>query len=59
MQIGLNTLFSHAPHSIAYVGPSVTPLTNLNMGYKIYSVDGGYSNTTNVSSYNIPLCISL
>lgn len=35
--------------SIAYIGPSVTPFTNLNPGYRIYEVDGDYANSTQVS----------
>lgn len=41
------------PHSIAYVGPSVTPVTNLNMGYKIYSLDGNYTDSSYVSSFPV------
>ncbi|OAD57535.1 Sphingomyelin phosphodiesterase [Eufriesea mexicana] len=32
--------------SIAYVGPSVTPYTDLNPGYRIYYVDGDHPKTT-------------
>ena len=39
----------HIGHSIVYVGPSITPLSELNMAYKIYSVDGNYSGSSNVS----------
>ena len=31
------------------MGPSVTTATDLNMGYKIYSVDGNYTGSSNVS----------
>ncbi|XP_065062750.1 sphingomyelin phosphodiesterase-like [Rhopilema esculentum] len=34
------------PANIAYIGPSVTPYTNLNPGYRIYEVDGDYANST-------------
>ena len=34
--------------SIAYIGPSVTPYTHLNPGYRIYEVDGDHENSTQV-----------
>jgi len=36
------------PASIAYIGPSVTPYTHLNPGYRIYEVDGDHENSTQV-----------
>jgi hypothetical protein len=30
------------PVSVAYIGPSVTPFSQLNMGYRVYEVDGFY-----------------
>lgn len=35
--------------SISYIGPSVSPYTNLNPGYRIYYVDGDHDHTTRVS----------
>jgi sphingomyelin phosphodiesterase len=35
--------------SVSYLGPSVTTFNNLNPGYRIYTVDGVY----NDSSFNI------
>lgn len=35
--------------SIAYVGPSVSPYYDLNLGYRIYYVDGDHETTTRVS----------
>uniref|UniRef100_A0A2C9JLN6 Sphingomyelin phosphodiesterase n=1 Tax=Biomphalaria glabrata TaxID=6526 RepID=A0A2C9JLN6_BIOGL len=34
------------PISVAYVAPSVTPYTDLNMGYRIYTVDGNYQGSS-------------
>lgn len=34
--------------SIAYVGPSVSPYYDLNLGYRIYYVDGDHDATTRV-----------
>lgn len=36
--------------SIAYIGPSVTPYSELNPGYRIYYVDGDHPKTTRVSN---------
>ena len=41
--------FHSCLHSFALIGPSVTTYTNFNMGYRIYTIDGDYTNTTNVS----------
>jgi hypothetical protein len=45
--------------SIGWIGPSVTPLTNLNSGFRVYEVDTGdfniyeaYTFYSNVSSYS-------
>lgn len=35
------------PMNFALIGPSVTTYTNFNMGYRIYTIDGDYTNTTN------------
>ena len=35
--------------SIAYMGPGVTTYQNLNMGYRIYTIDGAYNGSTSVS----------
>jgi sphingomyelin phosphodiesterase len=37
------------PVSVAYVGPSVTPLSALNMGYRVYEIDGFYPGSSWVS----------
>lgn len=34
------------PTNIAYIGPSLTPYWELNLGYRIYYVDGDHSDTT-------------
>ena len=41
------------PVSVAYVGPSVTPLWQLNMGYRVYEVDGFYANSSWVGPVSI------
>ena len=45
--------------NIGWIGPSVTPLTNLNSGYRMYEVDTGdfsiynaYTYYTNVSAFS-------
>ncbi|XP_076437537.1 sphingomyelin phosphodiesterase-like isoform X2 [Babylonia areolata] len=37
------------PTSVAYISPSVTPFSQLNMGYRVFTVDGNYS----TSSYEV------
>ena len=37
------------PIGVAFIGPSVTTHTNLNPGYRIYTVDGARRHTTRVS----------
>ncbi|KXJ15601.1 Sphingomyelin phosphodiesterase [Exaiptasia diaphana] len=39
---------SKIPLSIAYIGPSVTPFQGHNPGYRIYTVDGNYANSSRV-----------
>jgi len=39
---------SKIPLSIAYLGPSVTPYTAHNPGYRIYTIDGDYKNSSRV-----------
>jgi sphingomyelin phosphodiesterase len=34
--------------SVGFFGPSLTPHTNLNLAYKIYTVDGDYDGSTRV-----------
>lgn len=34
------------PTSVAYISPSVTPFSNLNMGYRIFTIDGNYSQSS-------------
>ena len=36
-------------NSIAYMGPAVTTYQGLNLGFRIYTMDGDYDGTTNVS----------
>lgn len=42
-------MFTGRATSIAYVGPSVSPYYDLNLGYRIYYVDGDHEATTRVS----------
>ena len=35
--------------SVQFIGPAVTTYTGLNLGYRIYHIDGDYAGTTNVS----------
>ena len=35
--------------SVAYMGPAVTTYQGLNLGFRIYTMDGDYDGTTNVS----------
>lgn len=42
------TIFSGRATSVAYVGPSVSPYYDLNLGYRIYYVDGDHEATTRV-----------
>ena len=39
------------------MGPSVTTYSNYNMGYRIYTIDGDYAETTNVSSFVVAIQI--
>nr|KAG5693323.1 hypothetical protein BaRGS_008399 [Batillaria attramentaria] len=34
------------PTNVAYISPSVTPYFNLNMGYRIFTIDGNYSSSS-------------
>lgn len=34
------------PTSVAYISPSVTPYTNINMGYRIFTLDGNYTDSS-------------
>jgi hypothetical protein len=36
------------PTNVAYISPSVTPFSNLNMGYRIFTVDGNYTGSSRV-----------
>lgn len=50
--------------SIAYIGPSVTPFSHLNPGYRIYEVDGDHENSTQVRKLILisnvePACIRI
>lgn len=33
---------SYRPTAVAYVGPSVTPYYGMNIGYRVYTIDGDY-----------------
>ena len=37
------------PVSVALLGPSVTSYQGYNMGFRVYTIDGDYNGTTNVS----------
>ncbi len=37
------------PTSLGFVTPSVTPYTDVNLSYRIYTVDGDYTDTTRVN----------
>lgn len=37
---------------VAYLGPSVTPYIGFNPGYRIYTLDGDYANSSWVSVSN-------
>ena len=43
--------------SFAMVGPSVTPFSDLNLGYRIYTIDGDHDKTTNVIKPNLQLTV--
>jgi len=42
--------------SVAYIGPGVTSYQGLNMGFRIYTMDGIYNGTTYVHTEFLPLC---
>ncbi len=44
---------THTPctSSVAILGPAVTPRKRMNMGYRVYTVDGPYNATTSVCMY--------
>ena len=54
LYIAIVTDIITALYSFVMIGPSVTPFTNLNLGYRIYAIDGDYKESTNVSN----ACIS-
>lgn len=37
------------PTNVAYISPSVTPFSDLNMGYRIFIIDGNYTGSSWVS----------
>ena len=43
------------PVSVGYISPSVTPYGMLNPGYRIYTVDGIYNDSTFVGVFYFPL----
>ena len=47
------------PVSVGYIGPSVTPYGMLNPGYRIYTVDGIYNDSTFVGVFYFPFHYSL
>ena len=40
------------PVSVAYIAPSVTPYSGLNIGYRFYTVDGKYPGSSFVRNYH-------
>ena len=51
---------THKPVSVGYIAPSVTTYAGdkgINPGYRIYTVDGYYTNSTWVCYYNVTLPI--
>ena len=42
------------PVSVAFLGPSVTSYQGYNMGFRVYTIDGDYNGTTNVSDSQLP-----
>jgi sphingomyelin phosphodiesterase len=40
-----------APLMVAYIGPSITPLTGLNAGYQLYQVDASTFQVTGIQTY--------
>ena len=49
-------VFSLCVAGVSFIGPSVTTFGNLNPGYRIYTVDGLYSNSTFVSTRMLLVC---
>ena len=45
----INTYTDLIPVSVAFLGPSVTSYQGYNMGFRVYTIDGDYNGTTNVS----------
>ncbi len=43
-----DTATSLRPTSFGFISPSITPHTNVNLAYRIYTVDGDYEGTTRV-----------
>lgn len=50
-------LYENCICSFVAMGPSVTTYSNYNMGYRIYTIDGDYAETTNVSSFVVAIQI--
>ena len=47
------------PTSVAYISPSVTPFSNINMGYRIFTTDGNYTASSWVRWASVGfLCVS-
>ncbi len=43
-----DTLTVLRPTAFAFVTPSVTPHTNVNLAYRVYTIDGDYEGSTRV-----------
>lgn len=40
--------------SVAYIGPSVVAASSGNAGYKVYTIDGNYNDSSSVTIYMYP-----
>lgn len=45
------------PVNVAYVGPSVTPYSDQNMGYRFYTIDGHYKGSSYVSGQSVSIML--
>ncbi|XP_076456755.1 sphingomyelin phosphodiesterase-like [Babylonia areolata] len=46
LEVFYDTATLTRPTSVAYISPSVTPYSNLNMGYRIFTIDGNYTTSS-------------
>ena len=44
------------PTGVAYISPSVTPFSNINMGYRFFTTDGNYSGSSWVGLLAVDCC---